>query len=307
MTRRCLFALVLIALILAMTILPVVVLADAGDFSGGSDWGSSGGWSGSDWDSGGSDWGSDSGSFAGGLVLGSLGGAGGGGIIGLVIVVLVLVFIVRSIKLSQARRGGAPVNVPTAPRSADISALLAADPAFSQQAFLENVSNLYVRLQNAWQNKNLEPVRPLLSGALYAQFERQLQRYITSKETNYVEHIAVLSTDIVDYRQDQVNDILTVLVRTRITDYVRSDVTGKILRGSETGELFMTYEWTLIRTKGSKTESGAGIERDTCPSCGAPIDLNQSAKCAYCGSVITAADYGWVLNEIRGISQQSGN
>ncbi|MPM86786.1 hypothetical protein SDC9_133878 [bioreactor metagenome] len=183
--------------------------------------------------------------------------------------------------------------------------LLASDPAFSQQTFLENVSNLYVRLQNAWQAKNLEPVRPLLSGALYAQFERQLQRYIANRETNYVEQIAVLAVDIVDYRQDQTNDMLTVLLRTRIVDYVKNDATGQIIRGSDTRELFMTYEWTLIRAKGVKTEAREGVERDTCPACGAPIDLNQSAKCEYCGNVVTADDYGWVLNEIRGISQQS--
>lgn len=308
MRRGCVFTLLLAVLVMAMAILPVISLADAGDFSGDSDWGGSGGWGGSDWggsDWGGSDWGSGStGSFLGGLVLGSLGGDGGS-LVWVFVFLLIFAVVIRAVRSGKTRGRGVPVQ--TAQRSADLSALLASDPEFSQQAFLEHVSNLYVRLQNAWQKKSLEPVRPYFSGALYARLERQVQRYIDERQTNYVERIAVLAADIVDYRSDQTNDILTVLLKTRINDYVRDDATGKILRGSDTRELFMTYEWTLIRAKGVKTEALEGVERDACPACGAPINLNHTAKCEYCGNVITADDYGWVLNEIRGISQQSGN
>ena len=40
-----------------------------------------------------------------------------------------------------------------------------------------------------------------------------------------------------------------------------------------------------------------------CPNCGAPLDVNHSAKCEYCGQVITVDDYDWVISQIKGISQ----
>ena len=49
-----------------------------------------------------------------------------------------------------------------------------------------------------------------------------------------------------------------------------------------------------------------GIGSNYCPNCGAPVELNASAKCLYCGSIITAESQTFVLNGIRGISQKTG-
>ena len=42
-----------------------------------------------------------------------------------------------------------------------------------------------------------------------------------------------------------------------------------------------------------------------CPHCGAPIKLNASAKCEYCGSVITSVNTDWAISSMRGISQRT--
>ena len=36
-----------------------------------------------------------------------------------------------------------------------------------------------------------------------------------------------------------------------------------------------------------------------CPSCGAPIKLNQAGKCEYCGTVVTGGNFDWVLSRIE--------
>ena len=35
-----------------------------------------------------------------------------------------------------------------------------------------------------------------------------------------------------------------------------------------------------------------------CPHCGAPLEINASAKCPYCGSVITLEEHGFHQYEI---------
>ena len=123
----------------------------------------------------------------------------------------------------------------------------------------------------------------------------------------YVERIAVLNSRIVRYAVEGDNDVLVVRLQTRICDYTLSDVTGQLISGSKTRELFMTYDWKLIRQKDQKTQQTATMTAVSCPNCGAPLSVNQSGQCEYCGSVITLNDHDWALSQIKGISQRSAN
>ena len=87
----------------------------------------------------------------------------------------------------QQPGGGRPV----ARTTVDPVVLRAKDPNFSVQAFLEKVANDYVQMQRCWQDKNWEPMRPLMTDALYSQFDRQLDELRRSGQTNYVERIAL--------------------------------------------------------------------------------------------------------------------
>ena len=52
------------------------------------------------------------------------------------------------------------------------------------------------------------------------------------------------------------------------------------------------------------TSSGE-TKRITCPGCGAPLDVNASARCPYCGTVIQQQAQDWVISAIRAIKQQT--
>jgi len=115
----------------------------------------------------------------------------------------------------------------------------------------------------------------------------------------------VLNSYISEYEDDGVNDILKVRLHTRIVDYVTDDNTGAIIRGSNTKEKFMTYEWTLIRRKGVTTKEMPSVKELSCPSCGAPLSINQSGKCAYCDSIVSSGEYDWIVSQMRGLSQRT--
>ena len=290
----------LLALFVALAIaamIPLSGLADAGNFSGDSDYG------GSDYSSSDSDWDSDWSSSS----SSSSSSGGGGSLIGLIIVVVIVVIIIRS-KGGGKPTGGSgassgPAQMPQREIDSGLAKLKEEDPEFSREAFLERVSNMYVQLQEAWEAKKWEPIRIMMTDALYNQFKRQLDEYIRNNQTNHVDRIAVLSADMISYRQDEVNDIIKVLLKTRIVDYVVNDADGSLVSGDRSREKFMTYEWTLIRAKGVKTTHDQGVGQINCPSCGAPMSINQSGKCEYCGSVLTSGQYDWIISAIRGISQ----
>lgn len=298
--------LLLLTLMLAASLLIVYAFADAGSFSGSSDYGGgSSGW-------GSSDWGSSDYSYGGGYY--SSGSSGDGIFSGLGIIVFIVIIIVFVAAKSSRKgvgtvgtAGAAPTNIASL---YPIGSLKESDPFFSESAMKEKISNLYVQMQDAWQNKDFETMRPYMTDSLFNQFNRQLDELKNSQLTNYIDRIAVLDVMLNGWSSDGTNDSLVAILNTRIVDYTVSDKTGELVGGSKTAEKFMCYEWTLIRSKGMKTPppSGEGSEETNsihCPSCGAPVDINHSAKCPYCDSIISAKDYDWVISGVKGISQRT--
>jgi hypothetical protein len=303
---------ILILVLGTAVFLPMSSRADFGDYSGGSDYGGydSGGYDysgGSDY-SGGYDWSSsDSDSY----YYGSGGSYSSGMNFGTLPVVIILVFIVFVYLLFRRSFGNPRRDLPQGATRTAITALTPVenytrlDPNFDASAFSEKLSNLYVQMQNAWQAKDIEPVRPYLTDAFYAQMERQLSAYITGKKTNRVERIAVLGVILRGYFTRDGSDHMVAELRTRITDYVVDDTTGKVISGDPSKEKFMTYEWTLSRPSGIITEKEPEMRTINCPNCGAAVSINASAKCPYCGSVITLTSHDWALYSIKGIAQRT--
>ena len=299
----------LIALILGLVIVPVRAKAlDFGDFSGDSDFG--GGWdSGDSWDSGGSDWGSswddDDYSYSGGSYSGS--SSDGDWIFILIFLILIIgPALLKSGKKTNNRPVNTPYIQPTQTSSLkSVASYSGVDPTFSPTEFKEKLANLYVRFQNDWQAKNITELRPYLSDAMFAQMDRQLDAHRKNFETNFVERIAVLGVELLGWKQENGYDIMIAKLNTRIVDYVVDDRTGKVIRGSKTKEKFMTYEWTMARTTGVVTSRSTGTTSQTCPYCGAHVDINHSTVCEYCQSVLTTDTFDWVVTNIRAISQQT--
>lgn len=186
-----------------------------------------------------------------------------------------------------------------------MSEYISIDPGFSETELKEKISNVYIQMQNCWQAKNLEQLRPYFTDSLFAQYDRQLEPYRKNNQTNCVDRIAILGIVLKGWRRAGNNDEIVATVRTRIVDYVIDDNTKAVIRGDKNKEKFMTYEFTLTRKSGVKTTSDSGTRSVTCPHCGAPININKSAKCEYCGSIVTVDSNDWVINEIKGIAQRT--
>lgn len=315
--KRLLRLLPLLAVVFGLVFFPAKPLpagasprrADFGDFSGDSDFGDSGGWDsgGDSWDSGG--WDSDSG---GGYSGGGYSGGGysdDGDACGIIFIIIIITAIVLLVAYFSPRNRQI-LNTPYNPRLPardlrPVKEYLNVDPSFSEEQFRDKVSNLYVQFQNAWQNKDLSPLRPYLTDTYFAQMDNQLSRYRQNRQTNMVERIAVLKTEVLGWIQDAGFDEMIVKLETRIVDYVVDDATGNIVRGSRTAEKFMTYEWTLVRKNGVVTSRSTGMTSHVCPYCGANVNMNQSAVCEYCGSVLTTDEFDWAVSNIKALSQRT--
>ena len=136
--------------------------------------------------------------------------------------------------------------------------------------------------------------------------ERQLQSHIDAHRTNIIDRISVLSVQLKGYKQENGEDKIIAYLNTRIIDYTIDDNTGHVLYGNKNVEKFMTYEWLLTRTSGQITEKQEAMQSVVCPHCGATLNINKTAKCDYCGSIITVEEHGFVISSIKGLSQRTG-
>ncbi|MBQ1820031.1 MAG: TIM44-like domain-containing protein [Clostridia bacterium] len=180
------------------------------------------------------------------------------------------------------------------------------DGNFSPDGLKNRLQDLYLKMQDCCTKRNYEPIRPFFADSFYQQLNRQAERLKAANQTNYVEDISVLSVDLRGYYQDKGEDVIIAEICARITDYTLNDVTRALVSGSKTRKKIMVYEYALSRPIGRKTgeKSEESAER-YCPNCGAPLSVNESVKCPYCGAVISFADHDWTVYSIKGISQQT--
>ncbi len=296
------FFYVLAGLFLAAAVLlarPVSTKADFGDFSGSSDYG--GGWdSGSDWGSS-SDWGGSSYYYD---DYDGDGGSGGGWVFWVAMAIIIMV-VMLNMKKHKGR------SVAPGAKGADQSMLRPIgdyhqlDPGFNEAELREKLSNLYVQMQQRWHEKDISTLKPYMTDAFYAQMDRQLDEKRKNHQTPCTERVAVLDLNFRGFYQSAGMDHIVARVNARIVAYILDDNTGKVISGSKTAEKFMEYEWDLVRKTGVITRKDGEKRSILCPHCGAPLNINATAKCEFCGSVVTVDPDEWAIDSIKGISQRT--
>ena len=174
------------------------------------------------------------------------------------------------------------------------------DPAFNKEEFISWSKNLFIKLQQAWTDRDWSTIRTFETESLFEQHKNQLQGYIDNNQINVMDRICVNYAHLYYYRVEGDKEILTVRLNSRMADYIIDATTKEVLKGDKDIERLNTYLLTFIRKNGVKTKPGT-IEVNTtnCPNCGAPTQITSSGKCEYCGSVITTGEYNWVLSNLE--------
>lgn len=276
-------------------------IADVGSFesydSGSSSWSSSGGLSSSDWDS------DYSYSYSGG---GSYGG--GGSIVELLIVVAVIVAFVWLQRKGHPNRNSGfnnyenKINYNIKTEDDIEKEVKAIDELFNKDEFISGTRELFVKLQEAWTNRDWSTIRVFETNELFEQHQRQLQGYIDNKQINVMERICVLSAKLSNFKQTGDKDVITVILKSKMVDYIIDETTGKIIKGDKFTDRYSTYKLDFIRKTGIKTKPGSNqINTTNCPNCGAPTKITSAGECEYCGSIVTTGEFSWALANLEKI------
>lgn len=292
-----LLALLIVGLVVCL--LPLDVFARAG---GG------GGYSGG----GGGGFGGGGGGFGGG---GSGGGSGGGDLIVLLVwlcrdhpligipllIALIALFVFGGKRANDGRRGSVirrgNMAMSELQRRQAVDGLRSDDPAFDEQKFYDRVSQAFVQIQDAWSQQDLTGVRAFVSDGIYERFSLQ---FMEQRDFGYrpsVSDVVIHKMLLAQVNRDEFFDQVTVRINASCIAYRVSLDTGKYVSGNRNSETFVEY-WTFLRRRGVQTKDQPGLIEGSCPNCGTEIELNQSAKCESCDSLLRSGQYDWVMCEI---------
>jgi predicted lipid-binding transport protein (Tim44 family) len=163
-------------------------------------------------------------------------------------------------------------------------------PTFNASQFLSNGYNIFVRIEEAWMNFDLEKVRDCITDEMFNMYESQLTSMEMKGEQNIMKDFKLLNSAITDAKKQ--NNMLEVKTKYVIEfyDYIVNKDTQKVVRGNSNRKIKMVYEFTFI----------ADVENaklDKCPNCGAPLDINAAGICPYCQSKIVDDSKNWVMSK----------
>ena len=271
-----------LVLLLSLCLVYVPAKADSGwdtDYDSGS----------SSWDSGGSfdfDSSYDSGSSGSSSIEGA--------IITLVIIVIIFIIIYVSNK-NKVRQDFS--NVVDKYKELSIDEIRKIDPDFNLGEFKNNAFNIYKDIQTAWMNFDREKIRELTTDEIYNMYCSQLDTLELKHQKNIMKDITLEDFRVTDIKKE--NDVITVTTNMKIKcyDYVIKDKTKEVVRGTSKQKVVILYELTFIK---SASDTSSIVK---CPNCGAKVDINSSATCPYCDSVLVKTSSKYVLSKKKNIKQ----
>ena len=126
------------------------------------------------------------------------------------------------------------------------------DQAMAPGTLEERALSTFKKLQECWQARQYDPMKPLLMPDLYAEHCNQIRGLIRNHEINMLADLRVEHVDIVNvrYTQKENDREFTALISACARDYYFDDRTQKFVRGDKQPARFQEF-WTFHRRDGA--------------------------------------------------------
>ncbi len=172
------------------------------------------------------------------------------------------------------------------------------DPSFNKDVFKKRITTAFVKIQNAWTDRDLKGVEHFLSDGVYEQFSIQLDEYKKDHIIDQLDNLKVNDLFFLNYEKTSVFATIQLAIHAEGVNYRKDDRTNKLIEGTRALEPFAEV-WTFVRRTSAKTnKSKGGLLEGSCPNCGNLISIGRVAKCEACGAFLRSGEHDWVLTKI---------
>ena len=254
--------------------------------SWGSDWGSSSDYD-YDWDWGSSDSGSGS-SYHGSssmdpivalLTIGGIFGFAG---------VIVIIFLVASVmnehtnKKVERSRVPAKPYIPSHSVLSDYEVKLLEEFGYTEEKFLQEAYKVYVNIQGAWANNDIDSAKDYVSNEIYNQYKSQLSTLIMKKQRNVMSDFSYVKGLVNKVRKEEEDGIVIgITLNVNCKDYLLNETSNTVERGDK------EHLWDYIYEMAFELHKDGKKIINNCPNCNAKLKgKGATVKCEYCGSDI---------------------
>jgi predicted lipid-binding transport protein (Tim44 family) len=124
------------------------------------------------------------------------------------------------------------------------------DPGFDEAAFREICTDRFFQIQAAWMRRDLDKLRPMLTGEMLESFGKQIEATRAKRQINKLENITIRSVELTEVWQEQGNDYVTVRLLANLLDYTVDETTSQVVDGSDTAPVKFEEYWTWVRPVG---------------------------------------------------------
>ena len=123
------------------------------------------------------------------------------------------------------------------------------EPSLSPKELRTFTESTFRTLQECWEKRDYDPMKPLLMDDLFLQHTSQLQGLVRNHEINRIANLTVEQVDLVNVRYTEKPDQreFTALITASARDYYVDDRTDKFLRGDKSPAQFQEF-WTFHRS-----------------------------------------------------------
>lgn len=237
----------------------------------------------------------------------SSGGGGGNGspIDGLALIILSVVVLVivsslfssfRSTQIQRTVRRGNQRQA-TRLRTAALTAIQQRDPSFNLEQFQKRVEAAFLKIQQAWSDQDLKPVRPFISDGIFERFSLQIKMMQDVGVRNIMTDVQIRHCEAIAFYNTPQFDTIHLRIAAAARDYKVDLKTGRKLPNSEHFGPFVEF-WSFHRRPGAKSLAAQGAIEGQCPRCASPLNIVDIVKCPSCGAQVNSGEYDWVLSEI---------
>lgn len=164
-----------------------------------------------------------------------------------------------------------------------------------ESKFISYVDNVFVKIHLALTFNELETIDHFVNDKVYEELKEKLNKLNEKNLIQMYDMINVKNSYIMDYEETQDKYIVKVNLTSRYVDYRIDKETKETVSGNDIDRIEKTNYLTFEKNKNTSTQP----EARKCPSCGSNMDVNDSGKCEYCGTIYNLEDYEWILTDLE--------
>lgn len=166
---------------------------------------------------------------------------------------------------------------------------------FVEAKFMSYVDNIFIKILHAIMFNKIEEIDHFVSDNVYSKLKKQLDDLNNNNLIEMYEMTNVKESKIINVEETTNKYIVKVELVSRYIDYKMDKDTKKIVSGNSESRIEKINYLTFEKLKNTKVQSSSR----KCPNCGANMDINNSGKCLYCGSIYNLEDYDFILTKMN--------